>query len=418
MNEFIKTLSLNFKALFDKSSFKETQQQIDSFTKDAGTIKVNFDFNEEQIKLMQQEIKSEFNSTEIANLNLFNAEELKEFENKFHIIQELTLQENKLMKAMSEIKMFDKNNKHLDEIKAKLKDIRRQKEEIQGIDEEDEEEDKQFDKTSFKEGFQNAAKDYLQQNTLAKQGANAFNKMERTISKWKDEALNAIKNFVKEALKELSEMASWDVFNSTQYNKEASEMYMNYGLQGEEAYAMNTALEATGINDIETYLTDPLVQGNQALLDTFRESYELAKANYQNNIELAREYQEFQTEFKLFKQELQKEVIDFFMANKDTIMGAIKFIMQTIEVIANILNSIFGWLVGSNGTRTDTQRQSDMNEILGIESNYDNSKTDNSKHNNVNVNNTYNGVGKTDQTFFQNVGQLTYQQIIEYLGRE
>lgn len=406
-DSYAKTLTLNLKTLFDRKSTGQVEEWIDNVKQSVKEIKW---IDENAFKQAANKIKADFNNLEIVKQGLIQGEDLERVRQAYQEQQENLAKIETLKKEIAEIEMFDKDNKILDELKRKLA-------ELQKSDSEDEDEDGGSKKSSFSGGFKEGFKNWAAQHTPQQYGKKAFDKMTNSIEQFKDKALQTFKNFVTDALKELEEMASWDITGSTKYNKEASEMYMNYGLQGANAYAMNKALEATGIDNMETYLTDPLVQGNQALLNAFNEQYEIAKAQYEDDLEIAKEYQKFKKEFDIFKQELQKSLIDFFMDNKDTIMNILNFLMEAMQWLVDLVGSIVAFFGGDTiKDRSAEQRQSDMNELLGVSNNstisYDN------RSNNVNVSNTYNGVGKVDQAALQNVGQMTYQQIIEYLGRE
>ena len=406
-DSYTKTLTLNLRTLFDRKSTGQVEEWIDSIKQSTKEIKR---IDENAFKQAVNKIKTDFNNLEIVKQGLIQGEDLERVRQAYQEQQENLAKIELLKKEIAEIEMFDKDNENLDELKKKLA-------ELQGDDDNNSNIVVDNSGNSFFSGFNDAKKDWANQNNLYQKGRNSFDKMVSTITEWKDKALKAITDFVEDAIEELKSIASWDIRNSTTYNKEASDMYMNYGLQGADAYAMNRALEATDIPDIETYLTDPMVRGNEALLDAFNEQYEIAKAQYEEDVALSKELQEFQKEYDLFRKEMQKEVIDFFMKNKDTIMNILHFLMDALQTLVDIVTSIVNFFTGTKESRTDEQRQSDMNEILGVASS-NNDYSNNSKNVNVNVNNTYNGVGKTDQGWLQNVGQMTYQQIIEYLGRE
>lgn len=434
---YVKTFALNLKPMYDQSSFKQVIAEVKDGFEKIETLPVKFD-DEKIAKDLKEAVEEARNKVGNSTLQLIDDSTTLTDEQKqaaYEAYDKQTEALFKIKKLKDEIaaqEMFgNEDSEILNELKKQLEDIKEEAEEL-GLKEDDngdyqrrspkdkdedqatEDEEEQSD---FGSGWKDAKKSWAAEHTAAVYGKKAFDKMADSIENFKDKALETLKNFAEEALEELEEMASWDVFGSTKYNKDASEMYMSYGLQGADAYAMNRALEATGIDDIETYLTDPMVRGNQALLDAFDEQYEIAKKQYKEDLEIAKSYQEFQKEFDVFKRELKKSLIDFFMDNKDTIMTILKFLMKSMQLIVDLVGDIVSFFGGNTvKDRNDEQRQSDMNELLGVTNNstisYDN------RSNNVNVNNTYNGVGKVDQGMLQNVGQMTYQQIIEYLGRE
>lgn len=414
MNEFTKTLNLDFKTTLDSSSLKDVTKKL----KEIESINIGFKFDKDDMK----ELENSLMSHKFAFSKLFGdsiSEKTKESMSKeYRHYQELLLRVKLLKQSIKEVAMFGNDEETLKKMQASLSELNKE------VDKIEEKGNITLDKANrapkdnndkFSNGVKSAYRDWAKEHTFESLGAKSFNKRTDTISAFKEKALETLKSFVTNALKELSNIASWNITSSTVYNKEASEMYMNYGLQGANAYAMNSALQSTGIDSIDTLYSDPTIRQNKELLNTFKEYYDLAKQQYEHDSEIAKEYQKFQKEFSLFKKELQKEVIDFFMENKDAIKSAIEVVVKGMEMIVNILSGIADFLGYSTKTRTNNERQASMNEILGISSSTN--TTNNNKTNNVSVNNTYNGVGKTDETFLQNSGQLTYQQIIEYLGR-
>ena len=434
---YVKTFALNLKPMYDQSSFKQVIAKVKDGFEKIETLPVKFD-DEKIAKDLKEAVEKARSEVNDSTLQLIDASTTLTDEQKqaaYEAYDKQTEALFKIKKLKDEIaaqEMFgNEDSEILNELKKQLEDIKEEAEKL-GLKEddngdyqrrspkdkdEDQANDDEEEQRDFASGWKDAKQSWAAEHTAAVYGKKAFDKMADSIEKFKDKALETLKKFAEEALEELEEMASWDVFGSTKYNKDASEMYMSYGLQGADAYAMNKALEATGIDDIETYLTDPMVRSNQALLDAFNEQYEIAKKQYKEDLEIAKSYQEFQKEFDVFKRELKKSLIDFFMDNKDTIMTILKFLMKSMQLIVDLVGDIVSFFGGNTvKDRNDEQRQSDMNELLGVTNNstisYDN------RSNNVNVNNTYNGVGKVDQGMLQNVGQMTYQQIIEYLGRE
>ena len=113
--------------------------------------------------------------------------------------------------------------------------------------------------------------------------------------------------------------------------------------------------------------------------------------------------QEYQYEMADFKQEMQMEIIEFFMNNKELIKTG----MQATMTMAETLLKMFGWLVNAFGTTNDALSTSDVISQYSEVTN---------RSNNVSVNNNFNGVGKSDEQWLSDMGQLTYAQVIEALG--
>ena len=240
---------------------------------------------------------------------------------------------------------------------------------------------------------------------------NAFNTMKSKISKFAKDALKAIKDFVSDAIKELNEMAKWSQ-NSNVYNSEKVSLQLQTGLQGNELYGLSKALETQGFNSMDDfYEAMPYMTKQQ--LDYMKEIMDIESKNYNNGIENAEKIQSFQKEYAEFKKEMQSELISFFMENKDAIKTFLDIGIKAMEITVKAL----GWMLkrfSSGHERSDSERKQAVADILGVSSTAITNNTNNSRT--VSVNNTYNGVGKTDQTWLANTGQMTYRQVIEALG--
>lgn len=266
--------------------------------------------------------------------------------------------------------------------------------------------------TKFKEGFTSAFDEFKNEsvdwNDTAKK---SYDKMKNTIKQYYDKILRAVKDFVKAALEEMQNLASYDLLNSSTYNSSAVDMYTNYGLSGSQAYGMSKALTAmfgSGAT-METFL-NALPTMNQKQLDYMQEIMTTAENTYEQNLEISQAYSEFQQQFELFKTRLQSSVIQFFGENKDEIMALLNATASALEALLSLVSNILS-LFSSGSTRTESQRQQSIADILGVSS----SSITSNKNTNVKIDNTFNGVGKTDQSWLANTGQMTYQQIIAAL---
>ena len=360
------------------------------------TLKIATEF--ERSKLAT--VKREFKDLTSVKLGLLDDKEIEKTRKAFDEYKKKMYEIETLKQAIAEIKMFDKDSKALDEMRKRLSELEKPKE-IE--DEED---------TSFIGGFKEAKDEWIKDMTDMKQaGKTAFNTMKSKISKFARDALDSIKEFVSDAIKELKEMAKWSP-NSNVYNSERVSLQLQTGLQGNELYGLSKALETQGFNSMDDfYEAMPYMTKQQ--LDYMKEIMDIESKNYKNGIENAEKIQSFQKEYAEFKKEMQSELISFFMENKDAIKTFLDIGIKAMEITVKAL----GWMLkrfSSGNERSDSERKQAVADILGVSSTAITNNTNNSRT--VSVNNTYNGVGKTDQTWLANTGQMTYRQVIEALG--
>ena len=404
MDSFTKTLTLNMKTTYDKSGLDVTQKAIEGLKKTVESVKL-FDSKETEQSLIK--IKNDFQNLAIVKNNLFSDKELADIKKVYDTEQEKLYKINTLKQEIEELETYDKSNNNLEEMKRLLKQLQGDIDyETDDTSSKKEGKLKTFGK-SFKNEFKEWFDDMKDMSRLAK---SVFNNIKMTIAGWARKALASIKQFVKDAITEIKEMASWSS-TSNVFNKDAASMYMNYGLTGKDAYAMSKALETQGFGSIDEYLEN-LPFMNQQQLDYMKEIAEISAEDYDNSIETSKVFQEFEKEYAVFKKELQSSLIDFFMSNKDVIIGFFKFAMNALDGILKVVTALTEFFTGPK-SRTESERKQAMADILGITSTSTTTNTTNNKQ--VKIDNTFNGVGKADQSWLTNVGQMTYLPIIQAL---
>lgn len=185
----------------------------------------------------------------------------------------------------------------------------------------------------------------------------------------------AIQQTAKDALKMLSEAATYDVANSYIMNSDARNQMLRYGLSSKQSYAFSKTSGMMGIkseedlfwmNDNQREMFQSLMQKEMSIYDTMRQNGTLEG------------FQKMQIDFQILKQEFLANVVSFLVKNKDTIMTTLRVGLGLLETIANgVLKvlSIFGKASSSNildsGYSTDT---------------ISNSTTNNNRTNNVSLN--------------------------------
>lgn len=238
-----------------------------------------------------------------------------------------------------------------------------------------------------KESLQNFSKDL--KKTVSLSFRDASKEVAKNIG-------NAITSAFKDAWEELSNILNFSQLSSSK----TRELAFGYGFTPGESYAWERALGAVGLESEED-----LFYANQQELAQFREAFEKYSNKYDELYDSGffEDMQEYQYEMADFKQEMQMEIVEFFMNNKELIKTG----MQATMTIAETLLKMFGWLVNAFGSTNDALSTSDVISQYSEVTN---------RSNNVSVNNNFNGVGKSDEQWLSDMGQLTYAQVIEALG--
>lgn len=389
MDEYVKTLTITTKLEEDKASFNKLQKDVDKLKEKL--------FDKSEIDYFTKELDSKFNNLSIVKNGLYSSkEDLEELKKQF-TLQETKLQEiAKLKQAIKEVEMYDKDSEKLTELKKKLDELSDEENELSDKSSDEDTKDTSFG--SFVKGFKQGFKEMkLSNEDFVKAGKDTFDKL-------KDKIVSGIEEMVSSVISTLKEVSSWDITSSYTYNREATSMYTQYGLTGSEAYGWSKALETMfgSGSTIDTYF-EALPTMNENQLKYLQELVDINKKNYESSIETSKAYQEFSTEYNLFKEEIQSTLIEFFQNNKDLIINFFKFCTKALQDILNVVSAI-GNLFGMSSSSTS----SDVLSTSSTTTNTNNSKS-------ITLNNTYNGVGQTDQSWLANTGQMTYQQIIQAL---
>lgn len=125
--------------------------------------------------------------------------------------------------------------------------------------------------------------------------------------------------------------------SSKLYNSDITSLKWNYGFNSSQAYAYSKANSITGVNSMEDLwkLTSEQREFYSQMFDRYLNQYE----KWQESGFL-QDFQDFQIEWSLFKENLEVEVVEFFMDNKNTIKSLLTSLMQFLETSLPILNGI------------------------------------------------------------------------------
>lgn len=363
------------------SSMQQYQQQIKNLTN------MGVDENNEIIQLLQEQIR-----LHQERLN-GHQEEQSEIDKQLETARKLNNEIASIKERLSEVSKLGGSAARQEQSKLEKQLTERQEQltEISISPDEQFGQDLQSDFKNFKTDFSQAIK-----SESISAGTAMGNAAAMLISK----AASAAKKLFEDAWSEMNDMMSQSYLT----NKTTWENLTTYGMSSSESYGFEQAKSMLGITDEEQ-----LYRMSDTQKQMFSEVMEKYTARYQELVDSGYfdKMLEFQVEYQEFQQDLKLEVVEFFMEHKDTIVKLMDFTMDFFEFIMDSLD----WLVdhfGGEGT-SDYSRQSTLSDIINNAS-YDNSKTTN-----VKIDNTFNNVSKSDQSWLSNAGEMTYQQTIKAL---
>lgn len=219
------------------------------------------------------------------------------------------------------------------------------------------------------------------------------------------DAWSGLKNILSSSWKELGNIINYSLLS----NARTRELAFGYGLSGSEAYGYDKAMSLMGFESEED-----LMYANAEQIKEFKDLFSKYSDKYSKLYDegFFEEYRKFQIEMEDFKEEVQLEIIRFFMENKDTIINGMKGILEISKVLLDILGVIVNIL--GDPKRSSSSRISETNDII----NSYGGNISNSSNTNVSIDNTFNNVAKEDQQWLSNAGSMTYEQIIQVLSNK
>lgn len=201
----------------------------------------------------------------------------------------------------------------------------------------------------------------------------------------------AFVDLIKKSWEELDNMVQYSMLS----NAETRRLAFNYGFSGSQAYGYQKAMDIMGFESEED-----LMFANNSQREKFQELMNKYNEKYTGLYDSGffEDYMEFQYEMEDMKQELMGEVVGFFIENKDTI----KAVMNALLKLAESGINGFGRIIEYFNSGASVASNSD------IIRNYSSSNSTTIK-----IDNTFNGVNSSDQSWLANAGQMTYEQIIK-----
>lgn len=199
--------------------------------------------------------------------------------------------------------------------------------------------------------------------------------------------LGDMSNFIKTA-------STSDFGTSLIASSSSRSQQLRYGLTGAQNFALSQTMSMLGISGEEDLMY--MNTGQRALFTNYMEKY----INWYNEVSssgVLQDIQLMQLDFKMFRQELAMDLLNWISQNKDTIMDAVKATISAAKWIAEILLNIIkffgnigtGLFGGSSSVSIDSANATMTSDRLL--SGY--SSTNNSKSVSISMSNTISGSG-------------------------
>ena len=387
----------------------------DSYVK---SIRLKFEADDVSYKKIENDMN------ELSKLDLFSeddakaiADELKEFETLKNQISSIEVTLSMIADVDNDIanKTRDNLEKELEKLKKQLKDRQRARPEDVEAEKQNRKDLQKEILSSIGDGFSSFG-DALSDsdNELSKtfgKFMSGTGELFENASKLFSGDFDSLNDILASALESLGSLLASgfdeleNILNFSQLSDaNTRDLMLRYGFSNSEAYGYAKAMGALGFESEED-----LMYANQQELELFRKSFEKYSGKYNElyNSGMFDSMQEFNTQMEEFKEDVKLEVVDFFMNNQDTIRAAMKGIISLSEFAITALGKIVQWL-NPDARTSDSQKAANTASII---SNYSNINSGT----NVSIDNTFNNVAKSDQTWLAHAGQLTYEQIIKAL---
>lgn len=199
--------------------------------------------------------------------------------------------------------------------------------------------------------------------------------------------LGDMSNFIKAA-------STSDFGTSLIASSSSRSQQLRYGLTGAQNFALSQTMSMLGMSGEEDLMY--MNTGQRALFTNYMEKY----INWYNEVSssgVLQDIQLMQLDFKMFRQELAMDLLNWISQNKDTIMDAVKATISAAKWIAEILLNIIkffgnigtGLFGGSSSVSIDSANATMTSDRLL--SGY--SSTNNSKSVSISMSNTISGSG-------------------------
>lgn len=387
----------------------------DSYVK---SLRIKFEADDVSYKKIENDMN------ELSKLDLFSeddakaiADELKEFETLKNQISSIENMLDTIADVDNDIanKARDNLEKELEKLKKQLKDKQHEKPEDVDTEKQKRKDLQKEILSAIADGFSSFSDALSETDSELGKTFGKFmsgtGELFENASKLFSGDFDSLNDILTSALKSLGSLLASgfdeleNILNFSQLSDaNTRDLMMRYGFSNSEAYGYEKAMGALGFKSEED-----LMYANQQELELFRKSFEKYSGKYNElyNSGMFDSMQEFNTQMQEFKEDVKLEVVTFFMNNQDTIRAAMKGIISLAEFAITALGKIVQWL-NPDARTSDSQKAANTASII---SNYSNINSGT----NVSIDNTFNNVAKSDQTWLAHAGQLTYEQIIKAL---
>lgn len=201
--------------------------------------------------------------------------------------------------------------------------------------------------------------------------------------------LRSIANVFKEAWQELGNMVNQSFLTNSTYRNNA----FTYGMSASESYGFEQTKSMMGLSEDDLYYMNDYQQEKfREIMTKYAERYEKL---YDSGF--FEKYLDFQIEMQEFKQDMEMEIIEFFMDNKDTIKDFMKLTMDAMEFLVDAVGALLDFFTG--GQTSDEEKLDEIGGILDTYvSNNNVSNTTNNLH--MDGNYTFNGTTDSQKQFY------------------
>ena len=247
---------------------------------------------------------------------------------------------------------------------------------------------------SKKEGFITNLKFASGVITTLTKGFGKFNSTLYTLTGISAKVSNVFENILGDMSNFIKAASTSDFGTSLITSSSSRSQQLRYGLTGAQNFALSQTMSMLGMSGEEDLMY--MNTGQRALFTSYMEKY----INWYNEVSssgVLQDIQLMQLDFKMFRQELALDLLNWISQNKDTIMDAVKATISAAKWIAEILLNIIkffgnigtGLFGGSSSVSIDSANATMTSDRLL--SGY--SSTNNSKSVSISMSNTISGSG-------------------------
>lgn len=247
---------------------------------------------------------------------------------------------------------------------------------------------------SKKEGFITNLKFASGVITTLTNGFGKFNSTLYTLTGISAKVSNVFENILGDMSNFIKAASTSDFGTSLITSSSSRSQQLRYGLTGAQNFALSQTMSMLGISGEEDLMY--MNTGQRSLFTSYMEKY----INWYNEVSssgVLQDIQLMQLDFKMFRQELALDLLNWISQNKDTIMDAVKATISAAKWIAEILLNIIkffgnigtGLFGGSSSVSIDSANATMTSDRLL--SGY--SSTNNSKSVSISMSNTISGSG-------------------------